>query len=255
MNEKLAVITGASSGIGKAFAKELAGKYKLLLVARNLDRLNQLKNDLPGEVETLSCDLSDLEELRTLEARLENAKDLALLVNNAGFGTISSFARENRETVSAMIDTNVRALTRLTHAALTPMLKNRSGAIIQLASVAGLIPTPFSAVYGAGKAYVAQFSRDLHEELKDEGVYVQALCPGLTHTEFHARGEIDTGAMPEFMWMSPEQVVAESLAGMKSGKAMVIPGLMNRPIGLLSDFVPDSILAPVVSSIMKRTFS
>ncbi|RME93784.1 MAG: SDR family NAD(P)-dependent oxidoreductase, partial [Candidatus Hydrogenedentota bacterium] len=248
------------SGLGKVFAIQLAKKYpnsEILIVGRNEARLAETQlalEKLGSTVSAMACDLSNLQDLQRLEQKIETSP-VSILVNNAGFGTIAKFKNEDRDQISAMVDTNVRALTRLSHAAVQSMQKRSGGSIIQVASIAGMIPTPFSAVYGASKAYVIQLALSMHEELKESGIYVQALCPGLTHTGFHARANIDTSPFPDWIWMEAEEVVADSLKAMDQKKSLVVPGLVNKPVAFLGEFIPDTVLAPIVSMIMKNNFS
>lgn len=191
MNEQrsrgLAVVTGASSGIGKEFAEVLARRgYDLLIIARDTARLEALAASIraggAAAVEVLTADLTDEPALRAVEARVAAEPRLTLLVNNAGFGTSGPFAESDIDEEEREIRLNVLAVVRLARAALPGMVERRAGAVINVSSLASFMPGPYNATYYATKAYVTSFSEALHEEVRGTGVVVQALCPGFTHT-------------------------------------------------------------------------
>lgn len=230
-NQGFALVTGSSSGIGAAYADRLARKgYDLILVARRRERLESLSARLRNETgiaaEVLAADLSNPIDLRRVEARISSEKNLAMLVNNAGLGDIAVFAEAERDMVEQMIAVNVLALTRLTHAALPGMIERGGGTIINVASGLAFNCMKGAAVYGATKAYVAQFTQVLHEEVHDQGIRLQALVPGLTRTNLG--GAEESGFFdrfpPEFV-MSPQDVVDASLAGLELGELVCIPRL------------------------------
>jgi short-subunit dehydrogenase len=238
----LAVVTGASSGIGTAYARALAaGGYDLALVARRQDRLQQLADELTGRhgaiCTVLAADLTSEGDLRRVEEFLAGAANLALLVNNAGFGGMGRFFEAPVESHDAMHRLHVLAILRLTHAALRNLTARNAGAIVNVSSVAAFVPRPGSTSYYATKAWINCFTEGLHLELKAAGsrVRVQALCPGFTVTEFHDvlgldRKEIFGGAW----WMKAEDVVEASLRGLEKGKLFVVPGLRYKLlVGLL----------------------
>jgi short-subunit dehydrogenase len=235
---KMALITGASSGIGAAFARRLAADgYDLTLVARREERLAVLAGEL-GEhygavVQCLLADLSESAALEQVEQRVAALPELDLLINNAGFGTRGSFAESDVRRQSQMIQLHVVASTRLTHAALPGMVARRHGGIINVASLAAFIALPGDAVYNATKAYLVSFSRTLREELKGTGVRVQALCPGFTRTELHsAQGlpESELARVPAMLWLRAEEVVGASLRSLGRNQAICVPGWKNRVI-------------------------
>jgi len=237
------LVTGASTGIGKAFAEQLAARgCHLVIVARDRARLDDLAARLRAsrgvEVEVLQADLTDARQLRQVEDRLRGAPAIDLLVNNAGFGTSGRFADLDIEREDEEIRLNVVALARLTHAVLPGMLERRHGRIINVASLAGFIPGPNLATYSATKAYVVSFTEALHEELRGTGVHVQVLCPGLTRTEFQQRAGVRISAMPRFAWMSPEAVARISLEKLRKGDLIVVPGWLNRTLRFVIRFVP-----------------
>jgi len=243
---KRALVTGASSGIGRVFAELLARDgYDLCVVARRRDRLHDLSSRLQKAygvaVEVLVADLADTESLAMVETRVREDSSLYMLVNNAGFGNIGAFHDLNLEMENEEIHLNVRALVRLTHAAIPGMVARHGGAIINVSSIVAFLPVPFLATYAATKAYVNSFSEAIHEELKGTGVTVQALCPGRTHTEFHERAGISMTHHPS-KGMEPEPVVEASLRALQRGSAICIPGLWNRFIVGILSLLPRSVV-------------
>ncbi len=253
-----ALVTGASSGIGEAFGRRLAADgYDLLVVARNGAKLTALAQQLGQEhgsnVEVHAGDLTDQGVVEAVEQVLRH-DCFDLLVNNAGFGTAGAFSELDVDEEDAQIKLNVLALMRLTHAALPGMLERRHGGIINVSSMSALQPTPFSATYGATKAFVNSFTEGLHEELLGSGVKLQALCPGFTRTEFQQRAGIDATALPSFVWMTPEAVVAASLDGLERGEVVCVPGLANRAITALTDATPRGLARRLAGVAYRRFF-
>lgn len=236
-------VTGASTGIGAAFARRLAkDHFDLVLVARSRDRLTELAGELnaahgvAGEV--MAADLTVAAELQRVADAAAADSALELLVNNAGFGTIGPFAELDPGREDEEIRLNVVALTRLTRAVLPGLVERRRGSIINVSSLAAFQPAPRNATYGATKAFVNSFTESLHEELRGSGVRVQALCPGFTRTEFQERAGIDTGGIPSFAWMSAEAVVDSSLAGLERGEVLCVPGFGNRLVATTVSVLP-----------------
>jgi len=251
-----ALVTGASVGIGAAFARRLARqRYDLIIVARSRDRLEELARELRrehgGEVEVLPADLTDPPELRIVE-KLVADTDLDLLVNNAGFGTVGSFAKLDVAKEEEEIRLNIVALMRLTRAALPGMSARHRGSIINVSSMAGFQPAPYNATYGATKAFVNSFTEAVCEELRGTGVVVQALCPGFTRTEFQERAGIDISGIPSFAWMTPDAVVDASLNALRSGEVVCVPGLGNRALMALTGALPRRITRRVAATLGKR---
>lgn len=229
---KRALVTGASSGIGAAYAKRLANDgYDLVLVARRQGRLEELssrlKEEYDVEVENIVADLVDSEDLKRVEERIINGSPLNMLINNAGVGIYKMFAETDSTDIDQMVLLNVLALTRLTRAVLPTMLSRQSGTIINVAGGLAFIPTATRAVYSATKAYVVHFTRIIHEEVKDNGIVLQVICPGLTESEFHQKSGTDVSKLPPNILMPAEDLVNASLAGLELGEVVCIPGLSD----------------------------
>jgi short-subunit dehydrogenase len=251
-----ALVTGASAGIGEAFARALAQRrHDLVLVARRRDRLETLAKELAERHGVAAAvevaDLADDADLaRLAEAVAADPPDL--LVNNAGFGTVGRFAELEPERELEEIRLNVIALERLTRAALPGMLGRGRGGIVNVSSLAGEGAGPFTATYAATKAYVTRFSEALHEEVRGSGVTVQALLPGFTRTEFQEVAGVDRSLVPRFAWLAPEQVVEASLAALQRGDAVCIPGAGYRLLGGLTALAPRGLSRRVLGSLQRR---
>ncbi len=229
-----ALITGASAGIGREFARELAGRAAtLILVARRFERLEQLRDELITKhpqlhVEIRRTDLTKRDEIDGLLAWIDGQKlAVDFLINNAGLGDLGAFATADPEKLDRVMLVNMVGLTRLTRALLPPMIARKGGAILNVSSSASFLPMANFAVYAATKAYVTSLSEALRSELRGAGVSVTALCPGPVRTEFtevarRAEGEQEFG--PEFVYVSVEEVVAEALRGVERDRPLVIPG-------------------------------
>lgn len=257
---RTALVTGASSGIGLAFAKRLARDgYRLILVARRADRLEALAKEFGQRhgagFEVFPADLTRPEELLAVEDRIVGDPTLDLLVNNAGFGTVGRFAELEPEGEESEIRLNVLAVVRLARAALPGMLARGRGAIVNVSSMAGFGPSPYMATYAATKAFVNTFTEGLHEELAGTGVKVQALCPGFTRTEFQAVAGANTDDIPGFAWQEPDDVVAASLDGLEKGTLVVVPGLANQALSTVTSALPRSLTRRVLGFAMKRSLA
>jgi short-subunit dehydrogenase len=244
-----ALVTGASSGIGEAFVRQLAAdNVPTVVVARRVDRLDALATSLSG-IEVLPADLTTDEGVARVGARLASAEDpIDLLINNAGFGTSGQFVSIDPQRTDDEIRLNVLALTRLSRAALPGMIERRRGWVLNVSSIAGFVAVPSLAVYAATKAYVTSFSEALHEELRGSGVVVTVLHPGLTRTEFSAvsAGEVPSISGPAFATMEADEVAQAGLQAAAAGRATVAPGWTNKAITGLTPLAPRAIVRRVV---------
>ncbi len=255
----VALVTGASAGIGRAFATGLAARgHDVVLVARDAARLEQLATELTAahgvDAEVLAADLLTGDGLAAVAARVV-ATDRAvdIVVNNAGFGTFGRFAELDVDREVEEVELNVVALLRLTHAALGAMGQRGSGAILNLASLAAYQPAPSSATYAATKAFVHSFTHAVHEEARGTGVHVMLVCPGYTHTEFHDRAELGPTDLPEFVWQSADDVVAAALRDLDRGRSVSIPGVLNQTAAAFSSVAPAGITRRVAGLVVKRS--
>lgn len=238
---KNAFITGASSGLGAEFARQLAAKgANLILTARRQSRLEELAQELESQyaisVEILTADLADSDGLQAAAERIRLLPNLDLLINNAGFGTHGRFHQVESSKHAVQLAVHVNASVLLAHAALPGMIARRQGTIINVASLAGLIPIR-SVLYGTTKAFLINFSESLQTELCGKGIKVQALCPGFTYTEFHDTPEytgFDRRKIPRLLWLDSEQVVRESLDHLNHRAVICIPGLQYKIIGVIA---------------------
>jgi uncharacterized protein len=228
-----ALVTGASSGIGTSFARQLgAGGTNLVLVARSTDKLESLASEIRARsgvaVDVMPADLADPDELATVEARVAAADDpIDLLVNNAGYGFNDGFGEIPVDAEEAEIRVNIVALMRLSHAAVCRMVPAGRGGILNVSSIAAFQPAPESANYSATKAYVTSFSQSLHDEVKPKGVTVTTLHPGLTRTEFQSRGGYRIG-LPDAFWQTADAVARAGLEAVGRGDAVEVPGWHNK---------------------------
>ncbi len=261
MERPVGLVTGASTGIGEAFARALAARSQdLVVVARNELRLKELGAALEREhhvhVEVLAADLETDEGIARVEARVGDAsRPVDLLVNNAGFGTSGKFHDLPIEGEVAEIHLNVVAVVRLTHAAVGPMVQRGHGGVINVSSVGAYQPTPSSATYSATKAFISSFTNAIHEELHGTGVKAMVLAPGFTRTEFHVRAKVDnTEAMPAFLWQTPDEVVASALKAYDKGRAVCIPGALNTVAAAFSGSLPAGITRKMAGMVTKRAY-
>ncbi len=234
---RTALITGASAGLGAEFARQLAATgTSLILVARRLDRLDDLARKVREKhavtVETLQADLATSDGIDRVERRIVETATLDLLINNAGFGGgRGSFTEREAGHHLGMVQVHVATTVRLCRAALPGMIARGLGAVINLASIAAFSPLS-GPMYSGTKAFLVMFSENLQSELRGTGVRVQALCPGMTHTEFHEVAEIDKAVVPRALWMTAEEVVRISLRRFGRG-AICVPGWKNKAIAFL----------------------
>lgn len=247
---KTALITGASSGLGAEYARQLAAKgADLVLVARDRSALDELAGRLRAtygvEVDVLAADLLKPRQRAKVEARLAEAdRPIEILVNNAGFGLPLSFERNDIDDEIAHLHLHVEVPMRLTHAALAPMLARGHGRIVNVASVAAFIPR---STYGACKGWLVSFSRWANGRYAPRGVTITAVCPGYTHTNFHERMGLAPGkeGIPDGMWLDARDVVAESLRDAARGVAVSIPSLRYKALVTLARFAPPALAARI----------
>lgn len=257
---KRALVTGASAGIGEAFARELAGRgTHLVLVARSADRLEslagQLREQLGVEVEVLTADLTAEDDLARVEDRLRRADaPVDLLVNNAGFGTFGRFDRLDVSREEAEIRLNTLAPVRLTHALLPGLRARGGGGVLNVSSMASFQPVGRMATYGATKAFLTSFSEALHEELRGEGIHITALCPGFTRTEFQAAAGVEdaSSAIPGPLWGEAPDVARDGIEGVARNRAIVVPGTLNKVGASVSSLSPSAVTRRVVHAGLRR---
>lgn len=252
------LITGASSGIGAAFARKLAKRGRnVLLVARSEDKLIALCNELGrlsgARAQYVVMDLTEPDAAaRLLEETQKRELIIDMLINNAGFGSMGDFGRLELATELEMIDLNVKSLVDLTYKFLLPMRDRRQGTIINVASTAGFQAVPFMATYAATKAFVLSFSEALAEENRSHGIHVLALCPGVTDTNFFAASKIDRPPMRTVQ--TAEEVVDAALRGLARGKTTVISGWTNWITVEAERFVPRSVVTKVAAKALRSRF-
>ena len=248
--KKVALVTGASAGLGVEFARQLSKRgYALVLAARRKERLEELAREL-GNAREVAIDLSKKDAAAKLLADVEaHGEVVDLLINNAGFGLIGRFAELDAKRQRQMIDLNVGALTDLCRAVAPGMIERKGGAILNVASTAAFQPGPKMAVYFATKAFVLSLSEALHEELKPHGIKVSCLCPGPTRTEFGEVAGFGGNGAFDRLAMGAAEVVEIGLKGLDKNKAVVITGLVNKIGALSTRFAPRSIVRKIAGAI------
>lgn len=256
--DRTALVTGASSGIGRAIARQLAGRgHGVTLVARREDRLQALAGELGDahgvRVEVAAADLTGEAARDRLAATVaERGLAVSVLVNAAGLSTVGPVHASDPRAEVAMIRTDVEALAHLCSLFLPGMVERGSGAVLNVASTAAFQPLPGQAAYAASKAFVLSYSHALRGELRGTGVAVTALCPGPVDTEFAETAGFDSAealsALPRFMWEPAERVAEAGLAGLERGRAVVIPGIANRAGAAAAHLAPRSLLTPLLAS-------
>jgi short-subunit dehydrogenase len=240
----VALVTGASGGIGETFARKLAARgFDLILAARRVDRLEKVARELPGHTEIIGADLATEAGLAAVEQAILECGRLEMLVNNAGFGTLGRFWEAKLEGQEDMHRLHVLATMRLTHAALPGMVARAKGAVINVSSVAAFAQSPGNVSYCSTKAWVNSFTEGLDIELRSvrSPVKVQALCPGFTVTEFHDTLGIDRNDIPGFLWMNADDVVETSLRSLGRRKVIVIPGWQYKLAAAMMRHLPYAI--------------
>jgi short-subunit dehydrogenase len=248
--KRIALITGASAGLGVEFARLLSSRgHALVLAARRGERLESLAREL-GHARAVEIDLSKAGSADRLMADVKAAgEEVEMLVNNAGFGLIGRFAELDAGRLREMIDLNVGTLTDLCRAVAPGMIERKSGGIVNVASIAAFQPGPKMAVYFATKAYVLSFTEALHEELKPHGIKVSCLCPGPTRTEFGEVAGFGGSAMFDRVAMEAPEVVRAGLDGLDRNHAVVVPGLVNKAVAASTRFAPRPCVRKIAGAI------
>lgn len=255
---KATLITGASGGIGEEFARQLAAQgHNLVLVARSEDKLKVLCDELKEknkiEAEYIAIDLVEADaDKKLFEETTRRGIEVELLINNAGFGSMGYFDELDLDWELKMVALNVRSLVALTHRYLQPMVKRKSGAIMNVASTAAFQPVPFMATYAATKAFVLSFSEALWEEYRPFGIKVIAFCPGTTKTNFFEAAKMDKPAMRVIQ--SPEEVVTVALKGLKKGRSHIISGWANYFVAEVQRLTTRSMAARVAGKALRGRF-
>jgi uncharacterized protein len=252
---RTALITGASSGIGEAFARRLSRDgYRLVLVARRRELLDRIAADLPGS-EVLVADLTAEADLARVEDRIAAIPDLELVVNNAGFGTKGRFWEADADGQIRMHALHVMATMRLSRAALAAMVPRNRGGVINVSSVAAYGQSPGNISYCSTKAWMNSFTEGLDLELRssDSAVRVQALCPGFTYSQFHDTMGMSRDGIPAWMWLRAEDVVDQSLRGLAAGRLFVVTGALYKLVVALESLAPRRIRSWAVTTVARRT--
>jgi short-subunit dehydrogenase len=251
----IALITGATAGIGAQYARLLAKEgFDLILVARNKNRLastaKSLNKEFGVKVEVLPADLTKPVQLEKVRKRLSDSrKPIEVLINNAGFGINQSFLVSDLSDEQGLLDVLVTAPMRLTHAVLPIMKERNSGTIVNVSSVASWIA---GGSYSAAKSYLTVLTESLHTELRSTKVKISALCPGFTRTEFHERGRMKMNGLPNFMWLSAEKVVSKSWRDVNAGKVISIPGWQYLILSSISRFGPRPMVRRIGMNVRKK---
>jgi short-subunit dehydrogenase len=240
----LAVVTGASSGIGKAFAHYFASQgFDMLITGRRKEKIEEVAKEIRSEygvnAEVILADLSVGGDLSGLLQAVGSKNNIAVLVNNAGYGMDRSFIEDAIERQLTMVEVHVNAPLMLIHKVLPQMMERKAGIIINVSSLAAYFPAPGNTIYAGTKSFLKTFTESLHFEVSRQGIHVQCLCPGYTYSDFHRDGRgIKTNLMP---WMQPDEVVRYSLKCLEKGMVTCVPGFWNRFLVRMVTFLPRSL--------------
>jgi uncharacterized protein len=252
-DDRVVVVTGASSGIGMEIAREFARRgYRLVLVARRAQRLQELAEELNGLAHVLPTDLSSRDERATLPDQVAALGVQAdILVNNAGLATVGPVAASVPENELALVEVDVAAVVDLCSRFVPDMVKRGRGAVLNVASVGAFGPVPGQASYGAAKAFVLSYTQAMGEELRGTGVTTATLCPGPVKTGFGAAAGISDEeaqkSLPKFMWEDADAVARIAVDGLASGKSVIVPGAPNRIASVINHYLPRRLLLPLVA--------
>lgn len=233
---KKAIITGPTSGIGLAYANQLAAEgYELLLIGRSAEKLTALQNQLPTKSEILVANLAVHDEIIKAGNYIAELADVEILVNNAGFGSSLPFSENSLAEELEQLEVLVKAVLVLTHAVLPKMIKANNGMVLNISSVAAWLPT---GTYAAAKSWVTSFTEAIAAELKGSKVQVTAVAPGYTKTKFFDRSQMNDDDVPRWLWLTAEQVAKDSLADARSGKLISVPGAQYKAMSTVSRSLP-----------------
>ncbi len=255
---KTALITGATSGIGRAFAEHFASMgYNLIITGRRKSVIEKAAKEISNrsgvKVSVVLAELSDEAGIRKVLKSIEKAGSIDVLINNAGFGLNNMFYDETIVNHLKMIRVHIETPVRLTHSVLPGMVKSGSGIIINVSSLGSFLPIPFNTIYGGTKAFLNIFTGSLHVELRNKGIKFQSLCPGFTSTDFHMQMGIDEEIKKDVKrWMTPEDVVRCSMKALANGKIVCMPGFVNRIMRLLPLIMPEQLYYRVISIVYKK---
>jgi short-subunit dehydrogenase len=248
-----ALVTGATAGIGESFTRLLASKgFNIVLVARDEVRLHEraagLREKYGVQTFVLPADLATKSGVKSIEKYIQSY-EIEVLINNAGFGINKAFTASNLVDEQDLLNVLVRAPMRLMHVILPGMKERKSGTIINVSSVAGFIA---GGTYSAAKSYLTVISESLHTELKGSGIFISALCPGFTRTEFHKRGRMKMNGLPNFMWLNADRLVAQSWKDAQANKPVSIPGWQYKVLVAIISIAPRSFVRQIGMNVRKK---
>jgi short-subunit dehydrogenase len=255
---RTALITGATSGIGRAFAERFAKMgYDLIITGRRKDVIKkaagEISKDNGVKVSVVLAELSEEAGISRVLKEIKKAGHIDVLVNNAGFGLNNMFFDEKVENHLKMVAVHVDAAVRLTHAVLPGMVKTGGGIVINVSSLGSFLPTPLNSIYGGTKAFLNIFTGSLHVELRNKGIKFQSLCPGFTSTDFHVQMGVEDEIKKDVKrWMSPVRVVDYSMKALAKGEIICIPGFMNRLLGIFPVIFPERLYYYIISRVYKK---
>lgn len=257
MNNRIAFITGATSGIGASFARRFAGDgYDLIITGRRKKKIHSLAKDISEkynvDVKVIIAELSDRKDVHKIIDIISNNRNIEVLVNNAGYGIDKNFHEGDIRIQEEMVNVHINTPMNFIHAVIPQMIENKKGVIINLSSIASFLPIPTGAIYCGTKVFLNKFSESLSMELNNTGIKVQVLCPGFTRTDFHSklnmkRSELENKGI--IKWMSSDDVVKYSMKCMERNSVVCIPGFWNRFLVNLAKLAPDKLYYKIVTKI------
>ena len=257
MKRNIALITGATGGIGQAFTRELSARgFDLVITARRVERLQEIKQKMESQffntVYYVQSDLSQVDGVDTILAEIEkNQLTIDILINNAGYGYQCDFVSKSWVEWERLIHVNVISLVKLTHGILPGMIERKKGKILNIASAAAFQPIPWFTIYAATKAFIRFFSVGLSMEVKKQNIKVSCLCPGVIYSEFVESYGLDVSHIPDFLWMNPERAVNKALNALEKNKFQYIPGLFFKTIPFVERFAPENLVTWISGRLLK----